>query len=144
MSMGRYLGIDAGERRIGLAVSLPEGRLAVPLRVLESKGDDADARTIRDVAREEDVETIVLGHPLSLDGSAGPQAKRVEAFAAVLRDVSGLPVKMWDERLSTAQAARTAPPGRRGKNRRPRDDVAAAIILQAYLDRLGAQAPPGE
>jgi putative Holliday junction resolvase len=133
--MGRMLGLDLGERRIGVAISTPEGGLAVPLRVLESAGDEADARAIAELARAEGVETLVVGHPLSLDGTAGAQAQRVEAFARLLERETGLPVALWDERLTTKQAER-APAGTRPSRRRaPPDDVAAAIILQAYLDR---------
>lgn len=139
--MGRILGLDVGERRIGVAISAPEGRLAVPLRVLERRGEAADAQAIADLARAEGAEALVVGYPLSLDGSAGPQARRVEAFARLLASASGLPLELWDERLSSVQAERPpAGPARRrarGSRRRrpPADDLAAAIILQSYLDR---------
>ncbi len=139
--MGRILGLDVGERRIGVAISAPEGRLAVPLRILECQGDAADVRVIADLARAEQAEALVVGHPLSLDGSVGSQARRVEAFARRLAEESGLPLELWDERLTSVQAERApAGPARRaakgGRRRRaPADDVAAAIILQGYLDR---------
>ena len=126
--MARILGIDLGERRIGLAVSTPEGALAVPLRIIDATGPDSDAKTISEIAASENVDRLVLGHPRSLDGTAGPQAQRIEAFAGTLRAASGLPVDLYDERLSTAQARRSA-------GAAPVDDVAAAVILQAYLDR---------
>ncbi|MCH8994658.1 MAG: Holliday junction resolvase RuvX [Chloroflexi bacterium] len=139
--MGRILGLDIGERRIGIAISTPEGRLAVPLRVLESRGDAEDARAIAGIANAERVDSLVVGHPLSLDGSVGPQARRVEAFARLVARESGLPLELWDERLSSAQAERPpVRPRRRGskggrRRRGPADDVAAAIVLQSYLDR---------
>ena len=146
--MGRILGLDVGEARIGIAISAPEGRLAVPLRILECRGDAADARAIADLARAEGAEALVVGHPLSLDGSVGPQARRVEAFARRLAGESGLPLELWDERLTSVQAER-APTGqrRRGargarRRRQPADDVAAAIILQSYLDRHRRESPP--
>ncbi len=146
--MGRILGLDVGERRIGVAISDPEGRLAVPLRVLECRGDDADARAIADLARGEDADALVVGYPLSLDGSIGPQARLVQAFARRLTEVSGLPLDLWDERLTSVQAKR-APTGprrraRRGARRRrvPADDLAAAIMLQSYLDRHRPDSPP--
>jgi putative Holliday junction resolvase len=133
----RILGLDVGERRIGLAISTPEGGLAVPLRVLERRRDDSDIEAIAALARAEHVETLVVGHPLSMDGSAGPQARRVEAFARLLAKATGLPFALWDERLSSVQAERAVRPLRR-RRRAPSDDVAAAIILQGYLDRQRA------
>jgi putative Holliday junction resolvase len=133
----RILGLDVGEQRIGLAISTPEGGLAVPLRVLERRRDDSDIEAIAALARAEQVETLVVGHPLSMDGSAGPQARRVEAFARLLAKATGLPFELWDERLSSVQAERAVRP-LRGRRRAPSDDVAAAIILQSYLDRQRA------
>jgi putative Holliday junction resolvase len=130
--MPRILGLDVGERRIGLAISTPEGRLAVPLRILESGKEPADIDAIAEIARAEDATAIVVGYPLSLDGSVGQQARRVEAFARRLEHSTGLPVALWDERLTSVQAERSLTGSRR---RGPVDDVAAAIILQSYLDR---------
>lgn len=121
-----------GERRIGLAISTPEGRLAVPLRVLERKNEASDLEVIASLAKTEAVEALVIGHPRSLDGSVGPQARRVEAFARRLGEATGLRVELWDERLTSVQAERSA---RAGGRRGPSDDIAAAIILQTYLDR---------
>ncbi len=145
--VGRIVGLDVGERHIGVAISAPEGRLAVPLRVLERRGDEADTRTITQLARDEDAVALVVGDPLSLDGSAGPQAHRVRAFAARLAAASGLPLELWDERLTSVQAARARVGPRkrlaRGakKRREPEDDLAAAIILQSYLDRHRPDTP---
>ncbi len=127
--VARILGIDLGERRIGIAISTPEGGLAVPLRILDATNDEADAQAITDIAKTENATRLVIGHPISMDGSVGPQASHVETFARRLRAVSGLPVELCDERLSSAQARRTV---KRGK---PVDDVAASIILQSYLDK---------
>lgn len=130
--MPRILGLDVGERRIGLAISTPEGRLAVPLRILVREKEPADIEAVAEVARAEDATAIVVGYPLSLDGSAGQQARRVEAFARRLEKSTGLPLELWDERLTSVQAKRTLAGAR---SRGPIDDLAAAIILQAYLDR---------
>lgn len=132
--MARILGIDLGERRIGIAISSPEGRLAVPLRILDSQDALSDARAIKEIVQTEDVKRLVLGHPLSMDGKIGAQARKVGKFAQTLRDVTGLPVDLRDERLSTAQA-RWSVKKNRG-TRKPVDDVAAAVILQGYLDGL--------
>jgi putative Holliday junction resolvase len=133
----RMLGLDVGERRIGVAISAPGGRLAVPLRIVEARDDLADARAITSLARGEGAEAVVVGHPLSMSGKTGAQARRVEAFARTLADLSGLPVELWDERLSSAQAERLQrnAPGKGRRRRAPTDDLAAALILQSYLDR---------
>ena len=147
--MTRILGLDVGERRIGIAISTPEGGLAVPLRVLERSDESADLHAIVELAVAENATTIVVGHPLSLDGSRGAQARSVEAFARSLAETSGLAVELTDERLTSAQAKRTVT--KRGRNqssrsqrarRAPVDDLAAAIILQAYLDRRRLAAAP--
>ena len=139
--MGRILGLDLGERRIGLAISDPEGRLAVPLRILERRGDAADIRTITDLARAEGIEALVVGNPLTLEGNVGAQARLTQAFAQRLAKTSGLPLHLADERLTTVQAERAPIAPRRGggksarRRRAPADDLAAAILLQSYLDR---------
>jgi putative Holliday junction resolvase len=135
--VARILGIDLGERRIGIAISTPEGGLAVPLRILDAQGDRSDAQAIYEIAQPEGVERVVLGHPISMDGTTGPQAQRVEEFAQTLREVTGLPVDLQDERLSTAQARRSVK--RKGETREPVDDIAAAVILQSYLDGLSGR-----
>lgn len=127
------LGLDIGERRIGVAVSTPEGTLAVPLRIVERTDEASDLATIAEIARSEGAEAIVAGEPRSLSGTLGAQAARVEAFARRAAEACGLPLALQDERLTSVQAERAAPGGRR--KRGPSDDVAAAIILQAYLDR---------
>lgn len=127
--MARILGIDLGERRIGIAISTPEGGLAIPLRILDATSEDADAQAITAIAKAEDADRLVIGHPISMDGSVGPQARRVETFVRRLEEISGLPVELCDERLSSAQARRTVKPGQ------PVDDIAASVILQTYLDK---------
>ena len=142
--MTRILGLDVGERRIGIAISAPEGGLAVPLRVLERSEESADLRAIVELARAEDATTIVIGHPISLDGSRGAQARSVEAFARSLAETGGLAVELEDERLTSAQAKRGRNQSSRSQRARraPVDDLAAAIILQAYLDRRRLAAAP--
>ena len=146
--VGRILGLDLGDRRIGVAISDPDKRLAVPLRILERQSDAADAQAIIDLARAEGVATLVVGHPITLAGAAGAQAKRVEAFADRLAKASGLPLELWDERFTSVQAERTPASPRKGgtkrgrRRRAPADDLAAAIVLQSYLDRLRLEAAP--
>jgi len=147
----RVLALDVGERRIGLAISDPEGRVAVPLETLERRDEDVDLRALAGLVEREGVQAVVVGLPLSLDGSVGPQAERTQEFARRLAGGVSCPLEMWDERLSTVAAERAlsppGPPGRRGRRprvgerRRPpeprqeaRDALAATLILQAYLD----------
>jgi len=147
----RVLALDVGERRIGLAISDPEGRVAVPLETLERRDEDADLRALAELVERESVQAVVVGLPLSLDGSVGPQAERTQEFARRVAEAVSRPLEMWDERLSTVAAERAlsppGPPGRRGRRlragerRRPperrqeaRDALAATLILQAYLD----------
>ncbi|MCH8950088.1 MAG: Holliday junction resolvase RuvX [Chloroflexi bacterium] len=142
--MTRVLGLDVGERRIGVAISTPEGGLAVPLRVLERSEESADLRAIAELAVAENATTIVVGHPISLDGSRGAQARSVEAFARSLAETSGLAVELTDERFTSTEAKRGRNQSSRSQRARraPVDDLAAAIILQAYLDRRRHAAAP--
>jgi putative holliday junction resolvase len=136
----RTLGLDVGERRIGLAISDPDGRLALPIGTHERRGDDVG--TLIDLCRREDAQRIVVGLPLSLDGRQGPQADVAASLAEALRQRAGIEVVLWDERLSSREAdhyLRAA--GKRGKQAKAqRDAVAASIILQSYLD---SQMPGG-
>lgn len=132
----RILGLDVGDRRIGLAISDPNGQVAVPLRTLHRIVPDGAAEAIRALVAEEDVEAIVVGLPLRLDGTVGPQAESVQEFVRQLLAVVDVPVTLWDERLSTVQAEqllrRDGRSSRKGKAEQ--DALAAAIILQGYLD----------
>ncbi len=132
----RVLGLDHGERRIGAALSDALGITASPLTVIEHTSDDGDADAVADLARERNVEAVVVGVPISLDGSIGPQAKRAAYFARLLSGRLGMPVDMIDERLSTREAERRLAEGGRRRTRRREnlDAAAAAVLLQAYLD----------
>ncbi len=110
---GRLLGLDAGERRVGIAISDPEQRLAVPLRTVAR---DVARAEIGDLARAEEIAGIVIGLPLSLSGESGEQAARTREFARALEKALNLPVAFWDERLSSQEADRIlAPSGRQGR-----------------------------
>jgi len=135
------LGLDLGERRIGVAISTPEGGLAVPLRIIVRESDEQAIEAIAQLAREERVEALVVGYPRSLDGSVGPQARLVESFAQRAGEACALPVELQDERLTSKQAERAAPGAKKRKG--PSDDIAAAIILQAFLDRAGTNRATG-
>jgi putative holliday junction resolvase len=133
------LGIDAGERRVGLALSDASRLLASPLSVLDRRRGLATVlEAIAGVAAREAVSQVVVGWPLNADGSAGPQAQRAERFAGLVERATHLPVQLWDERLSTHQAeAVLRAQGRNTRRARARgqiDAIAAAVILQDYLD----------
>ena len=133
----RILGLDVGEKRIGVALSDPLGIMAGALTVIERTADEAAVKQIIDLARENDVERIVVGMPRSLDGSLGKQAQAVQSFVDLLKEHTKLPVVTWDERLSTVAAERTMLEigMKRNKRKNRRDSLAAAFILQGYLDR---------
>jgi putative Holliday junction resolvase len=143
----RALGIDLGSKRIGVAVADSAGTLAMPYEVVERSGDRSrDHRRLAALAEETGAERLVVGLPLSLDGSVGPAAEAALAEAAELGAATGLPVDTWDERLTTVTADRElAAAGRKAPaRRRVVDKVAAAVMLQAWLDhrRLHPEAPP--
>lgn len=140
----RALGLDLGAKRIGVALSDSAGTLATPYEVLERSGDRArDHRGIAALAEEAGARCLVIGLPLSLDGSTGPAAAAALAEADELAAASGLPVEMWDERLTTVTADRAliAQNLKAPARRKLVDKLAAAIMLQAWLDhrRLTAQ-----
>jgi putative Holliday junction resolvase len=146
---GRILAIDPGEKRIGVAAADLHTRVAIPLSTIEPGADPVEA--VARVAVEESAEAIVVGLALSLSGALGPQAQQAQALADALARRLDIPVHTWDERLTSAEArsrsaprARPRPDGRasardrrspRAKRRRGEvDALAAAIILQAFLD----------
>jgi putative Holliday junction resolvase len=133
---GPVLGLDLGGSRIGVAVSDPERRVAVPVGSVRA-GAPQDLKAIAALAREHGVAAVVVGHPVGMSGVAGESAHHAERFAQVLRDLLGLPVSLQDERLSTVEAGnRLAAAGVRGRDRREViDATAATVILQAWLDR---------
>ena len=135
--MSRAVGLDLGTRRIGVALSDSAGTLATPYAVVVRSGDrERDHARIAALVAEAEAEVVVVGLPLSLDGTRGPAALAAEAEATELEARLGVPVVLWDERLSTVEAGkRLASAGIRGRKRRGTvDQVAATVILQAWLD----------
>lgn len=132
----RFLGIDYGERRLGLARGNEFG-IATPLPALVAEDPALRWRLLGEVLRREGVDEIVLGHPLGMDGRPGAAAVRVERFAAALRAAFGLPVHLVDETLTSeaAAAGMNLAQMRAAKKRGAIDSRAAAIVLQEYLDR---------
>jgi putative Holliday junction resolvase len=128
------LGLDAGERRVGVAMSDELRMLASPVEVLDRRRGLAPVLDhLADLVRREGVTQVIVGLPLNANGSEGPQARRARQFASVVERVLQRPVTMWDERLSTREADAIVR-AQRGKRRKATDDVAAAVILQDYLD----------
>ena len=142
--MARAVGVDLGERRIGVAVSDRTGTLASPRQTIERLGDrDRDLAAVADLAVEEEAATVVVGLPLSLDGRRGAAARAAEDDAGGLSDLlrpHGIDVVLWDERLTTVSAAAAlTSAGRRVRDQRAViDQSAAAVLLQSWLD---AQTP---
>lgn len=134
----RILAIDVGDRRVGVAISDPLGHWARPLTVLQRRSKQHDYEAIARLVQEHEADLVVVGHPLELSGEVGPQARRVERYAAGLAAQIPVPVVLWDERLSTAEAERILhESGETSRQYRGRlDAVAAAVILQSYLDAV--------
>ena len=133
---GRAMGLDVGERRIGVAIADELGLIASPLTVVTRR--PGDLLEIRDLAREKGVDRVVVGLPMGLSGREGPQAAAVREFAEELRAVLAESPRLvfWDERLTTAVAERALRErgGRRNRQKGEVDAMAAAVILQGYLD----------
>ncbi len=146
----RLIGLDVGEARIGVAMSDPTGTLASAREVLARRPEAAALKAIARLVEEEEAEAIVVGLPRSLSGELHGQAASVQEFAKLLSQEVQVPIHFWDERLSTVAAEREmqAAGTKRSRRRAMVDAVAAAIILQNYLDarRTSAHgsAPDGE
>lgn len=132
----RILGLDYGERRIGVAISDPTGTTGQPLTVIDKRDSGSDIKKISDLVDEYGVDEVVVGLPVSLAGEIGPQAQIVLEFVEELKAELEVPVKTWDERLTTTAAGRALIESDVKRRRRKEvvDKVAAAIILQSYLD----------
>jgi putative Holliday junction resolvase len=132
----RSLGLDVGERRIGVAMSDPTGLIASPVDHILNDEIDQAIRAVAGLVEKYQVERVVVGMPYSLTGQAGPAAVSVQKFIEELHAVIKVPVVTWDERLSTVAAQRSMSASRVKKKRQRdlRDAVAAALILQGYLD----------
>lgn len=142
----RYLGLDIGDRWIGLATGDSASGLSSPVRTIRRSSTEADAEAIHRLYMSEGAEAAVIGLPYNMDGSFGPQARRTLRFADALRTLKGLAVVFCDERLSSATAGEYVASTRGRRPRERIDHVAAAIILQDYLDGIGhvhAPARPG-
>jgi putative Holliday junction resolvase len=132
----RYLAFDLGDRRIGVAVSDPTGLIARPVAVVRRTSRAADFARFSEIAEKHNVQALVVGLPLNMDGTEGSQAAWVRDYSAALAEALDLPLYLWDERLTTEDAADIL----RAQGKRPRehqdwiDAIAASVILQSFLN----------
>jgi len=133
--IGRILALDVGSVRIGVALSDPMGITAQPLLVINRRKDDPFAQ-VAQLVQEHEVQRVIVGYPLQLNGEKGPATQAMDTFIERLRSTIETPIEAWDERLSTKQAERSMIDDgvRRDKRRKSIDKIAAALILQSYLD----------
>jgi putative Holliday junction resolvase len=135
LAAGRYLALDYGRRRIGLAVADEMGIAPRPLLTLQRKNRREDLRRLRQIALEQGAARIIVGLPLNMDGSRGDMAEEAARFARRLERELGLPVFLFDERLSSWEVESAARGGAGRKRAKHLDAEAAAVILKDYLDR---------
>ncbi|HXY16465.1 MAG TPA: Holliday junction resolvase RuvX [Terriglobales bacterium] len=132
----RILGLDVGSKTIGLAISDPLGITAQGIETIRRSNKRADFEQLDNVIRKHDVRELVVGYPLRMSGSEGTQAERMQRFAEDLRNRFQLPVHLWDERLTSAQANRVLRETDMSVKRRGQvvDRLAAVLILQSWMD----------
>jgi putative Holliday junction resolvase len=134
----RILALDHGSKRIGVAASDEMKVIATPLEFIPAHPFAAFLVRLKELIQDKEVELVLIGLPRNMDGSYGPAAMKVQEFVAVLKEAIAVPIKTWDERLTSAQANRLliAADMRRSKRKEKVDQTAAAILLQSYLDSL--------
>lgn len=132
----RYLGIDYGEKRIGIAVSDPGGKIAFPKKVIFNRGNPRMWKQLKSLLEEEEISEIVVGLPVALDGRETEETRKVCAFAEILKKEISRPVHFENEMLTTHMVERL------GVKREHTDAAAAAVILQSYLDRINRASVP--
>jgi putative Holliday junction resolvase len=146
MAAGRVMGLDVGKVRVGVALSDPLGYTAQPLLTLWRKSRGEDLRSLLRLIRRHEVVEIVVGNPLHMSGDVSPWAAKVQQFAEELRARSGLPVSLWDERLSSVAAHEIL--NQAGHDRRDRkyviDQVAAVVILRDWMEAREQKERNGE
>ena len=134
----RILAIDHGTKRMGIALSDELKMIAQPVEFIPAEPFAQFLTRLKQLLHEKEVELILVGMPRNMNGSYGPAALKVQDFVAVLKNAVTVPIKMWDERLTSAQAQRFLIQGgvRRQDRKQKVDKTAAAILLQSYLDSL--------
>ena len=137
----RILAIDHGTKRMGIAVSDELKMIALPLEFIPAEPFSAFLDRLKQLILEKEVELLLVGMPRNMDGSYGPAALKVQEFVGVLKKAVTTPIKMWDERLTSAQANRFLIEAdmSRAKRKEKVDQTAAALLLQNYLDSLGTE-----
>ena len=129
------MGLDVGDKRIGVALSDPDGILASPLTIINRTEERLDIEAILNITNQHQVKQIIVGLPRSMDGSIGKQAEKVKAFTRILCQHTKIPVEFRDERLTTVSAKRLMQTASKKTRKKARDDaIAAALILQSYLE----------
>ena len=134
---GRIMGLDIGDKTIGVAVSDLMGLTAQGVKTVKRVGKKKDIEALKEIIKERQVNKIVSGLPKNMNGTLGPQGEKVIKFCELLEEETGIKIEYWDERLSTVAAEKTLIQGnvRRENRKGVIDMVAAVIILQGYLDR---------
>ena len=142
----RILGIDPGDKNIGVALSDPSGTIANPLTVLHHVSRLIDAAAIAELARENYAGKIIIGQSFDLDGKPNFQGRKAARLAAAVRTQTSLPIELWDEAYSTqvARSARITLRSPRSKRKGHLDELAATVILQSYLDSKPSVEDPGQ
>ncbi len=130
----RYLALDLGGKRIGVAIGSDDFGLARPLTIIKRRSLSEDFARIAELAQREGAEALVVGLPLNMDGTLGPQALWAQSYAEALAKHLGLPLYLWDERLTSEEAEAIRAAQGRWRRGEALDDVAAAVILQGFLD----------
>lgn len=138
------MGLDLGDTTIGVAVSDGLGLTAQGITTLARKGGEGDFAALRELCRQHEVVRVIVGLPRNMNGTEGPRAEKSRRFSAALREALGLPVFLWDERLSTAEAERVliAADVSRKKRSQVIDKLAAQILLQSFLDAGSPEVDP--
>ena len=133
---GRIMGLDIGDKTIGVAVSDLMGLTAQGVTTIKRVGKKKDIEAIKQIISEKQVNKIVSGLPKNMNGTVGPQGEKVQKFCELLKEETNLPIEFWDERLSTVAAERSLIEGnvRRENRKKVIDMLAAVIILQGYVD----------
>lgn len=133
---GRIMGLDIGDKTIGVAVSDIMGLTAQGVTTIKRIGKKKDIEAIKKIIEEKQVNKIVSGLPKNMNGTVGPQGEKVQKFCELIKEETNLPIEFWDERLSTVAAERSLIEGnvRRENRKKVIDMLAAVIILQGYLD----------
>lgn len=134
----RILGLDIGQKTIGLAISDPLGLTAQGIKTIYRKNKKTDIEELKKVCKEYEVETLVVGLPKNMDNSIGFAGQKIQEFSSLIEEELGLKIEFWDERLTTVAAHKAMLEAdlSRGKRKKIVDKVAATYILQGYLDRI--------